>query len=66
MRKSEFLNLNLPDGTDKYSIASFNQNFTLIDNAVSTLSGLVSSTKKPVIHAYNAMSARMTTTIEFS
>lgn len=64
MRKSEFLNLNLQDGTDRYSIASFNQNFTLIDNAVSTLSGLVKGAKLPVLHQYAEMAVGMTTTIE--
>lgn len=64
MRKSEFLNLNLQDGTDRYSIASFNQNFTLIDNAVSTLSGLVKGAKLPVLHQYTEMAVGMATTIE--
>lgn len=64
MRKSEFLNLNLQDGTDRYSIASFNQNFTLIDSAVSTLSGLVKGAKLPVLHQYAEMAVGMTTTIE--
>lgn len=64
MRKSEFLNLNLPEGTDKYNIASFNQNFTLIDSAVSTLSGLVKGAKLPVLHRYAEMAVGVITTIE--
>lgn len=64
MNKSEYLGLNLPAGTDRYSIASFNQNFTLIDSAVSTLSGLMKGAKLPVLHHYTGMTAGMATTIE--
>lgn len=64
MNKSEYLGLNLPAGTDRYSIASFNQNFTKIDNAVELLSGLVKGAKLPVLHQYTEMAVGMTTTIE--
>lgn len=66
MNKSEYLGLNLPAGTDRYSIASFNQNFTLIDSAVSTLSGLVKGAKLPVIHENANAEINMTTTIELN
>lgn len=64
MNKSEYLGLNLPAGTDRYSIASFNQNFTKIDNAVELLSGLVKGAKLPVLHQYTEMAVGVITTIE--
>lgn len=64
MNKSEYLGLNLPAGTDRYNIASFNQNFTKIDNAVELLAGMVKGAKLPVLHQYTEMAVGMITTIE--
>ena len=63
MNKSEYLGLNLPGGTDRYSISSFNQNFTKIDNAVKTITEAVSESKLPVLHIYAMARITMTTTV---
>ena len=63
MNKSEYLGLNLPSGTDKYNIASFNQNFTKIDDAVKTITESISGSKLPVLHSYARARITMTTTV---